>query len=205
MLRLYWQSPDLVLAFAGPFTRTGLLKLACGRGEWGVPARPAKRLIKALLLTAKTSGLKPACLHEKENDHDGLTEQSVSEHHTETKRIDIAHDGRPWEHRFAARPPNDRRRRRSTGEREAIGDRPSTRLGTAENSATLQGQSVAGYRRDRRAVDGWHSFLVTDARATPPVAAQTSVWPRRPARTTQARRPGRARSATTPRRAAADE
>ncbi len=45
------------------------------------------------------------------------------------------------------------------------------RLGTAEKSATFYGQSVAGYRRDRRASDGWHSYLVTDARVTPPVAA----------------------------------
>lgn len=45
------------------------------------------------------------------------------------------------------------------------------RLGTAEKSATPEGQSVGGYRRDRRASDGWHSYLVTNARVTPPVAA----------------------------------
>jgi hypothetical protein len=36
---------------------------------------------------------------------------------------------------------------------------------------TLYGQSVGGYRPDRRGVDGLHSDLVTCARATPPVGA----------------------------------
>ncbi len=38
-------------------------------------------------------------------------------------------------------------------EREAIGDRPTMRLRIAETPATLYGQSVVGYRRDRWASD----------------------------------------------------
>lgn len=89
----------------------------------------------------------------------------------------------------AARPPDDRRTGRLKGERAAIGDRPATRLRKAENLPTLYGQSVGGYRPDRRGVDGWHSDLVTCARATPPVGADYRQSPT-PARTTQARRPG---------------
>lgn len=51
--------------------------------------------------------------------------------------------------------------------REAIGDRPATRLGTAEKPATLEGQSVAGYRRDRRASDGL-ALVPRDRRARNP-------------------------------------
>ena len=81
----------------------------------------------------------------------------------------------------AARPPNDRRHRRRKGEREAIGDRPSTRLGTAEKPATLHGQSVAGYRRDRRGFQrARHSYLVTSASRNPCLSRlRLSLSPRR--------------------------
>ena len=81
----------------------------------------------------------------------------------------------------AARPPTDRRHRRRKGEREAIGDRPSTRLGTAEKPATLHGQSVAGYRRDRRGFQrARHSYLVTSASRNPRLSRlRLSSSPRR--------------------------
>lgn len=53
----------------------------------------------------------------------------------------------------AARPPTDRRCRRLAAGREAIRDRPATRLGTAKNTRLGEGQSVAGYRRDRAGFD----------------------------------------------------
>ena len=71
-------------------------------------------------------------------------------------------------------PPPGRRAIAAAGGRKGSGRRSEIDHYSAWDSrkpATPQGQSVAGYRRDRRAVDGWHSFLVTDARATPPVAA----------------------------------
>ena len=81
----------------------------------------------------------------------------------------------------AARPPTDRRHRRRKGEREAIGDRPSTRLGTAVKPATLHGQSVAGYRRDRRGFQrARHSYLVTSASRNPRLSRlRLSSSPRR--------------------------
>ena len=81
----------------------------------------------------------------------------------------------------AARPPTDRRHRRRKGERGAIGDRPSTRLGTAEKPATLHGQSVAGYRRDRRGFQrARHSYLVTSASRNPRLSRlRLSSSPRR--------------------------
>jgi len=78
--------------------------------------------------------------------------------------------------RSAVRPPTDRRRRRPKGEREAIGDRPAMRLGKAENPATLHGQSVAGYRRDRRVISTAGTF-VTDARAPTRLSRRTIVPP----------------------------
>ena len=81
----------------------------------------------------------------------------------------------------AARPPTDRRHWRWKGEREAIGDRPSTRLGTAVKPATLHGQSVAGYRRDRRGFQrARHSYLVTSASRNPRLSRlRLSSSPRR--------------------------
>ena len=81
----------------------------------------------------------------------------------------------------AARPPTDRRHRRPKVEREAIRDRPSTRLGTAEKPATLHGQSVAGYRRDRRGFQrARHSYLVTSASRNPRLSRlRLSSSPRR--------------------------
>ncbi|MBI2480666.1 MAG: hypothetical protein HYV60_19185 [Planctomycetia bacterium] len=74
--------------------------------------------------------------------------------------------------RSAARPPDDRRRRRPIGEREAIGDRPTTRLGKAETAATLQGQS-GGDSLARARVDATAIAVVT----TPREAAKRPVRP----------------------------
>ena len=81
----------------------------------------------------------------------------------------------------AARPPTDRRHRRPKGDREAIRDRPSTRLGTAIKPATLHGQSVADYRRDRRGFQrARHSYLVTSASRNPRLSRlRLSSSPRR--------------------------
>ena len=81
----------------------------------------------------------------------------------------------------AARPPTDRRHRRTKGYREAIRDRPSTRPGTAEKPATLHGQSVAGYRRDRRGFQrARHSYLMTSASRNPRLSRlRLSSSPRR--------------------------
>ncbi len=55
------------------------------------------------------------------------------------------------------------------------------RLGTAEKHATLHGQSVAGYRRDRRGFQrARHSYLVTSASRNPRLSRlRLSSSPRR--------------------------
>ena len=64
------------------------MKGACGTALQSV-------LSKRSCLQANTSGLKPACLEVKYEDHDGLAEQSVSDNHSEPKAAIIAHDVRP--------------------------------------------------------------------------------------------------------------
>ena len=81
----------------------------------------------------------------------------------------------------AVRSATDRRHWRPKGERRAIRDRPSTQLGTAVKPATLHGQSVAGYRRDRRGFQrARHSYLVTSASRNPRLSRlRLSSSPRR--------------------------
>lgn len=178
---LYRHLPDQLSAIAGPFWKERSRIMARTSRKMTAACCPTKRLSKHCCLEAKEgSGLRPACRKECFGSRHGSTERSVSNRPTQEKG-DCRRQRRSA---VGSRvPPRGRRAIAVGGERGSeAGDQRST-LNTAWESrkpATLQGQSVAGYRRDRRAVDGWHSFLVTDARGTPPVAAdyRQSATPR---------------------------
>lgn len=63
-------------------------------------------------------------------------------------------------------------------EHEAIGDRPATRLGTAENPRHDEGQSVSAYAATGGLPTRWHSYLVTYA-APARLSRPATAGPRR--------------------------
>ena len=157
-LDVAWRLPDLPLVIAGPFQESRLVGMADRSQYSAFGFRLTKHLSKHYLFQQRRAGYRPPAWKRKLDADDRVRRDDCplddsgekARHHSPTQL------GRRKKS-SAARPLFDRRRRRLKGEREAIGDRPATRLGTAEKPATLQGQSVAGYRRDRRAFDGWHS------------------------------------------------
>lgn len=115
-----------------------------------------KAYIKALSVKAKRgAGYRPTALKRIVDYEHGPTERSATIE--QLKRKHVCFDCQPGLVRThfgsAARAPSDRLHWRPTGEREAIGDRPTMRLRKAETPATHYGQSVVGYRRDRWASD----------------------------------------------------
>ena len=83
------------------------------------------------------------------------------------------------------------------GRGQALGKRPTTRLGKAESSPHREGRIVAGIAATGGLRAGWRSWTRDRRRLSPPVATDY----RRPAtlaRTTQARQPDQPQERTTP-------
>ena len=156
--------------------------MACVSQECRIAACPTKRLSKHSLLRQRRTGYRPSALIRILDQPNGPAERSVETFNSGKKSQDRSKSTRGGGKKGpAARPPTDRRHRRPKGEREAIRDRPSTRLGTAVKPATLHGQSVAGNRRDRRGFQrARHSYLVTSASRNPRLSRlRLSSSPRR--------------------------
>ena len=176
-----WWLPDVKLVNAGCFPIRIDGRAASASHQQTIQLCPTKHLSKHSLLKQRRAGYRPSALTKIVNDS-GRTGGAVLKTNPLRRRGErlIAHDA--WrQKKSATRPPSDRRDRRPKGEREAIGDRPATRLGTAEKPATLHGQSVAGYRRDRRGFQrARHSYLVTSASRNPRLSRlRLSSSPRR--------------------------
>ena len=207
IVRKWSRLPDQLSVIAGPFSGWQIPFMAFRRHSSRSRIVPTKRLSKHSLLKQRRAGYRPPALTRILDQRNGPQERSVETFNSGEKAQDRSKSMRGGgKEGSAARPPTDRRHRRPKGEREAIRDRPSTRLGKAKKPATLHGQSVAGYCRDRRAFDGRGTRTSRPLlRVTPPVAAKTIVEPATLAHTTQVPRPVRPRSGTTPRLFAVDE
>ena len=178
-----WWLPDAKLVVAGCFRKVTIQRVASVSPRNGHRLDLTKRLSKHSLLKQSRTGYRPSALTRIVNEPRRTGGAVLKEIllRRKRRRIDRSRGEAVVRKGSAARPPTDRRHRRPKGEREAIRDRPSIRLGTAEKPATLHGQSVAGYRRDRRGFQrARHSYLVTSASCNPRLSRlRLSSSPRR--------------------------
>ena len=159
---------------------------------------PTKRLSKRYLLKQTQAGYRPPALRrilDTSGRSDGAARRD--EQLRRKGHAALANAGRNVGN-WIRRPIAERSPPMAVGSRgQAIGDRPTTRLGTAENPPHCEGRIVAGIAATGRDSTRWHARR--DRRGLSRPVATGYRRPATPARTTRPRRSDRPRSGRHPR------